>query len=308
MKIAIIGSINRDTIYPFQGPAIKSYGGILYNTIALASFMRNVATVVPICNVGVDVQKFVFQKLMRHQNIEKRGLYRIHQKNPHAILTYTSPSNRREVLENRVPPLTFTQVEPFLNCDLILINFITGFDLSLATLKKIRASFKGCIFIDIHSLTLGIAKDGTRILKHLGNWKEWIQQADIIQLNQIEAQSLADRPLSNQHDLTQFAQHILENGPHIVLITLGIKGSVAACKRNSQAQVHRCPALNVETVDTTGCGDVFSAGFIAEYVISHNISTANRCANHAAGINCTLLGLEELERIGEMCADMSGCG
>jgi ribokinase len=47
-------------------------------------------------------------------------------------------------------------------------------------------------------------------------------------------------------------------GPRIVGVTLGAKGYVALEK----GQVIRGKAYSVETVDTTGCGDIFHAGFI----------------------------------------------
>ena len=300
MKIAVIGTINRDTIYPYRGLKIESYGGILYNLIALASLLQEKATLFPICNLGNDLQDTINQTLEPFHTILRKGIRIVPLRNNHAILRYTSPTQRKEYLENRVPPLTFKQVELSLKCDHILINFISGFDLSLETLKQLRDAFEGIIFIDIHSLTLGLAKDGTRFLRHLDDWTEWIRQGNIIQLNHSEAQILARQKLSHYDDLADFAKQILENGPHVVLVTLAEEGSVMAYKSDSSMILDRCPAYHVVNVDSTGCGDVFSAGFIAEYLRSQDPLTANRFANRVAGINCTLRGLEELQRIGEI--------
>jgi sulfofructose kinase len=53
-------------------------------------------------------------------------------------------------------------------------------------------------------------------------------------------------------------RRLAELGPGVVCVTLGPKGYVALIKGNF---IER-PAWAVEAVDTTGCGDVFHAGFV----------------------------------------------
>ncbi|UCG13986.1 MAG: sugar kinase, partial [Deltaproteobacteria bacterium] len=60
-----------------------------------------------------------------------------------------------------------------------------------------------------------------------------------------------DRPLDACHK-------IAELGPRVVGVTLGRKGYVAL----DGCRVIQRPAYSVDTVDTTGCGDVFHAGYI----------------------------------------------
>lgn len=300
MKIAVIGTINRDTIYPYKGPKIESYGGILYNLIALASLMPKKVTLFPVCNLGEDVRGPVFQKIDRFGNIDRRGIRIVGQKNNHAILRYTSPGDRKEFLENRVPALTFNQVEMFLDSDLILINFISGFDLSLETLRRVKDKSEGMIFLDVHSLTLGLAEDGCRFPKGLDNWREWAEQTNIIQLNGDEAQTLAGRRLGSYQDFVDFGREVFEAGPNVVLITLAAEGSIVVHGKGCQVEVARCPGFRTHLTDPTGCGDVFSAGFVAEYVRSADPVAANRFANRAASTNCTLNGLDELHKIGEI--------
>jgi len=300
MKIAILGTINRDTIYPYRGRKIDSYGGILYNIIALASLMREEVALLPICNLGEDVRDAVFKRIERFENIDTRGIRIVNRKNNHAILRYTSANERKEFLENRVPPITFHQVESFLDCDVILINFISGFDLSLQTLRQVSEKSRGRIFIDVHSLTLGVAGDGSRFLRRLDNWREWIAQADVIQLNTAEAQILADRKTMRDIDLIDFGREIFKAGPDVVLITLASRGSIVVYEEDCHIKVDRCRAFRTSMSDPTGCGDVFSAGFVAEYIRSKDPVAASRFANRVAGVNCTLSGLEELHRMGEI--------
>ncbi len=58
------------------------------------------------------------------------------------------------------------------------------------------------------------------------------------------------------------------------------------------------PAYPVEdVVDVTGCGDVFGAGFVTEYLRSSNFYRAMEFANRAAGVNSLLRGTNELDKL-----------
>ena len=107
MNIAVIGTVNRDTIYPYTGPRIESYGGILYNLFVLAALIPQDITLFPICNLGEDVHKPVLREMAQFRNIETQGIHIVAQKNNHAILRYTSPNTRVEYLEN-IRPWRFT--------------------------------------------------------------------------------------------------------------------------------------------------------------------------------------------------------
>ena len=51
--------------------------------------------------------------------------------------------------------------------------------------------------------------------------------------------------------------------------------------------VRHQPALTVETVDTTGCGDVFHGAFAAALVEGQSVPEAVRFATVAAGLKAT---------------------
>ncbi len=51
---------------------------------------------------------------------------------------------------------------------------------------------------------------------------------------------------------------LAELGPNVVGVTLGSKGYIAM----DRGRIIKRPAYSVEAVDTTGCGDVFHAGFV----------------------------------------------
>jgi sugar/nucleoside kinase (ribokinase family) len=59
-------------------------------------------------------------------------------------------------------------------------------------------------------------------------------------------------------DLADAAQVLLDRGVGCVAVTCGADGALVV----GPAGVERVPAFEVEVVDTTGCGDAFSAGFL----------------------------------------------
>lgn len=65
------------------------------------------------------------------------------------------------------------------------------------------------------------------------------------------------RALVGQDNPTEACRRLAELGPRLAGVTLGEKGYVAL----TGGRVIQRPAYPVEAVDTTGCGDIFHAGF-----------------------------------------------
>ena len=120
MKVTVIGTIARDTIFTLDGERIESYGGILYNVVALANLADADTTICPVCNLGEDIYETVVEMLQVYPNLDLRGIRKVPQPNNHVTLIYRSPEDRVEILHHCVPPVSFEQVEPFLDSSLIL--------------------------------------------------------------------------------------------------------------------------------------------------------------------------------------------
>jgi ribokinase len=72
------------------------------------------------------------------------------------------------------------------------------------------------------------------------------------------ASSVFARALTGGHDPLEACYRLADLGPRLVGVTLGPKGYVAL----ERGKIISGPAHPVRAVDTTGCGDVFHAGFI----------------------------------------------
>jgi sugar/nucleoside kinase (ribokinase family) len=93
--------------------------------------------------------------------------------------------------------------------------------------------------------------------------------------------------LSGQEDRSDAIRWFHDRGVGATAITLGAKGASLA-RRGCQEILE--PALPVEVVDTTGCGDAFSAGFIAGLVEGMSDRAALRLGVAAGSCVATGLG------------------
>ena len=294
-KIAVIGTINRDTIVSPDGRRTESFGGILYNVSALSGLGREVLDIYPVCNVGYDVHPRVREILGGYDNVKLDGVKKVRRKNNHARLLIDEEGERHEVLKNRVPVLAFSRGEPILDTDAILVNFISGFDISLSTLKRIRRERSALIFMDIHSLTLGVKRDGTRFLRMPRNWLEYVKQADLVQANLAEWSVLAGEDLSSSTDLRHFASHVLGLGPKALLFTMGREGAIVAYRHGKSCRLRKARGIRVRGFkDSTGAGDGFSAGFLACYLRTRNLARSLDFANRVAAETCKISGVEQV--------------
>jgi len=298
MKIAVVGTVNRDTILFPDGQKRESYGGLLYSIVPLALLAEAGTTVFPVVNLGRDVSGPVMAILSRHPRISREGISLVREKNNHAFLTYYSESDREEVLRGGVPPLSFKQISPFLAVDFFLVNFISGRDLSLETMKLIRAHTKATIYMDIHSLCLGIDGEGRRFWRQIPHWQDWVAQADVVQVNRGEAKLISGSQVWSEEELLSFGRTVMAAGPSILLLTLGSEGSLVVTGSGEDIRIQRFSSYPPSAViDTTGCGDVFLAAFVSEHVKSGDAQRASRFANQAAGMKCGLSGIESLEAL-----------
>ena len=297
--IVVIGTINRDTIIFPDGKRIESFGGILYNILSLSYLGRDNVRIYPVCNLGYDVYDQVMSRFKDSHNVELTGIQRVDCKNNHAFLSINKENEREETLKNRVPPLSYAQIKPFLKADAILVNFISGSDLSLKTLKKVRKETDALIFMDVHSLTLGVDESGKRFFRAPKNWREWVRQSDIVQMNLPELNELAKRNLKSDQEVWEFGKYILSFGPKAVLVTLREHGALMFFDN----KVQRSKGWKVRRFkDATGCGDVFSAGFLVSYLVTKDLAKSVNFANRVAAAKCRVSGTEGMKKLLEKMA------
>lgn len=304
-RIALIGTINRDTIRTPDGVETESYGGLLYSVLPLSAIAGEEALIYPVVNVGADLIGVVDGFLAERTNVSLEAVHTVPEKNTHCFLDYDEDGNKQETLLGGVPALTPERFRPYLTCDAICFNFITGLELELETIQRVRAETEAPIFMDVHSLTLGMDDQRRRFWRVPPQWEKWTACADVVQMNEAEAALLAGKPLENASDTRAFAEQLLDNGSSIVMVTRGEEGADVVFRGNTgEPELHRSPTSPAtELVDETGAGDVFLMGFMWSYLGSGDPAASSQFANTLAGINVTLRGIDGVRQIGEvLCA------
>jgi sugar/nucleoside kinase (ribokinase family) len=92
--------------------------------------------------------------------------------------------------------------------------------------------------------------------------------------------------LSDTSELAEGCRALLERGVGCVAATCGAEGALVV-DRESETRV---PAFEVDVVDTTGCGDAFSAGFLRGLSLGRARADAARLGCAVAGIVAQGLG------------------
>ncbi len=305
MRIGIIGLINHDTIYMAGGRRIQDLGGILYNTTVMADLVDEGDALYPISRIGADCFDAMRAILDPRPAVSTRGISLSPAGTSRNRIRYDEDLEKIEQLTNHVGSITLEQIEPFLDLDALLVNFIVGDDVTLETMKAVRGSASGLLYLDVHNLCLGIDAEGYRRRRAPGNWQRWIEMFDVVQMNEVEARLLAGSdhevaaggpggPLEAKDDFIAFGTSVISLGPSVCVITRGALGPVTVYRKDGEPKAFAIPSEPVrDVIDTTGCGDAFAAGFVTEFAASKDPVGATRLANRVASVNCTVAGLPE---------------
>ncbi len=296
MTIIVIGHITQDTlIFPGENwHIVNDLGGTLYTVSALASLTDKPVRL--ICNVGDNIFDAVISALEKFPNIDVSGIKKVEGSHFHCYIMFVSEYGT-QYDEGTEIPITFAQLSPFLDdSEFIIVSPMTGFDLELHTLQRIKQVADCPVYLDYHILALDRDSLGNRFLRRRKNWLDWCTSCDHLQLNQFEAESLSKFPINTIDDAKQFSKAILLKGVKSVAITLGSRGGYICWRENNQTihaeKISAIPVTNV--VDTTGCGDVFVSGFAIQYLKTGDCKKSYEFANKVAGLKCGFSGFDSL--------------
>ena len=322
MRIGIIGSLVWDLIYGRDplAPPVEEWGGIAYALAGLDASLPRDWEIVPLIKVGRDLSGEA-QSLLRGLSRLAPGArcVEVTAPNNRVVLHYQSTERRCERMAGGVPGWTWGELGPMVqDLDAIYLNFISGFELCLGTAQALRQGFKGPIYADLHSLFLGMQRDGIRVLQPLPDAASWFGCFDFVQLNEDEMQQLTPDPLT-------LAADALGAGVSLLTVTLGPRGvayvaapgfeglagrrgsgAAGRLQRTSEVPTASTAPLSVrtalisaprvETLDPTGCGDVFGAAAFARLLAGDRVEAALQHATALAARNAAFRGASGLSR------------
>jgi len=294
MNVGVIGTPNRDKLILMSGAKVTAWGGIIYNILTMAHYLRLGDAVLPICPVGADARDDFKSLLERFPNVDPSGIYQVSQRQNRVMLKCKTHDEKEETAELSLPPLPFDHISKHLsNLSFLLINFTSGRDLEKETLRRVRDEYKGPILLDVHSLTLSEPDSrGKRRLRALRDWQEWLEGMDYVQFTWNEAASLTGEANTTFAGLVEVADWLLERGTKGVIVTRGSEGAYYFHVDEQGILKEEVPPFKLHTViDTTGCGDVFSAAFICNLLKDNDPLGAVQFAVKAAALKATFSGI-----------------
>lgn len=297
MKITVIGHLCLDVIRHVDGTETKGYGGIFFSITALANLLQHDDIVAPVFGVGKDDYDALIARLQRYPNIDTGSIYRFSGQTNQVHLYYKDQEGRGECSEYISEPIPMKKIRPHLDADMILVNMISGFDITLETLDELRMDVREPhtpIYLDVHSLTLGVNDDFTRFHRPVEVWRRWLFMIHAAQMNEEEAAALTPEQL----DETALAKHTLSLNTKVLNITRGDQGCTAFVDEHKQLRRYDIGGVEVKgVVDPTGCGDVFAAAYCAHYVKTNDIFSSTQFANRVAAYNAGLSGSDQIDRL-----------
>jgi len=273
MKILIIGHTVEDHIV-FRGEEqeIKP-GGIFYSASGF-HFLKEPGDEIYLCTSiqkeNYDLFSFVYDEF-------KHDYFSYVKKIPKIHLNVFEKKERHERYENITDKLT-VPFEALNKFDGIFINMITGFDINVEDVQQIRKNYDGPIYLDIHSLARGIDDNYRRDFRKIPEVEKWISSVDILQANDHELFTLSEKDSEKEK-----AEELLHQGAKIILVTKSAHGASVYTLINDEIISLSLPAIQIETKNKVGCGDVFGAAFFSSYIKDKNMEKALALANIAGG-------------------------
>ena len=295
MKYLVVGHLCLDVIHPVEGPEVESYGGIYYAVAALASLSRPSDEVFPVFGVHKADYAALIDHLKQFTNVDPSGIYKFDEPTNRVHLYYKDQQNRIECSKDIARPIPYEKIQRHLSADGILINMISGFDLTLDTLDNIRLAIRSHdvpIHFDYHSLTLGVRANHERYRRPLEDWRRWAFMDDTVQLNEEEIAGITLEGLTEK----QTAGHLLTLSVKGVVVTRGDRGATLYYSEHKKMLRKDVEGVRLENPrDSTGCGDVFGAAFLLQYAGSRDLFAATDFANRIAAAKVQQIGVGNLK-------------
>lgn len=259
MKLLVIGHSVLDFIKSEKADE-KSPGGIYYSIAALSRLCNNEDEIF-LCS-QFDEETYNYFK-PEFEIIKKDYLNKV-ERIPRVHLNLFKDKERHEAYENITANL-ITDFIDYKKFNGILINMITGFDITLNQLFDIRRNYSGLIFIDVHTLSRGLGENYKREFRKIPDFANWAKNVDIIQVNQSELFTLSDQKLE-----IEIVTELFNYGVKILCVTKGEFGAKIYSQKSDEIHSYFIAAKKNNNPNIIGCGDVFGASFFYNYIINKN--------------------------------------
>ncbi|PLV59781.1 carbohydrate kinase family protein [Thermotoga sp. KOL6] len=291
MKVACVGKINVDIVYPVDEIKINSNHISNYVKVSLGGKAANVSVAlrkldvssVLIGAIGNDENGKYVSKMLRDFEVK-------------AFLT---------MREEAKTGFTFVIVDKFGNNT--MFNYLgANAELSVEDVQRFEKELLGAEIVYYQTSV------STAILSYLKSLKKtlFVELTDPVDnelLVGLDYVSLNEEEIlraTKESNLTKAIKYLLKHGVRRLFVKLGEKGSVYA---DQEKIIHQKP-FRVEVVDTTGAGDAFTAGCIYGLLKGFSIENILYFANKCGALTCCKLGtVEAFPESKELGIELKGC-
>lgn len=283
MNVLVIGHLSIDLLEGTGGAETRQYGGIARAVTTLGALLAGRDQVVPVAGVPASEIGAVSALFSAYPSVSTAGLFT----SQHPLPRIPAPGVARAAHGHAPqPPIPFEKIRRHLSADWILINMVSGNDITLETLDEIRMAVRERqvpIHLDLHNLTRRVSGSGGLTHGPVELWRRWAFMVDTVQMNEQEIASLTVERLPE----AEAAGHLLTLGPQAVLVTRGARG--VSLYRNDRKRVVRDDIPGVPGREATpglGCGDIFGAAVVARRGAGDDPPGAARAATVIAAEHC----------------------
>jgi sugar/nucleoside kinase (ribokinase family) len=235
--------------------------------------------IVPVFGVHRSDREALLRDLSRRKGVDCSSVFQSDSPTSRLFLHPEEEKGWKVCTKDIAPPIPFDRIRRHLDADAVLVNMVSGLDLTLETLDEIRMTIRGRavpMHFDYHNLTLGIDAGHERMRRPLPEWRRWAFMIDTVQLNQYEAATLALERLTEE----QTAGHLLTLGVKGVLVTRGPDGVTLYDNDHKHVRRRGIPGVAIGFRGAiVGCGDVFGAAFLMSGIRGADLMAAATAAN-----------------------------
>lgn len=270
-KIAVVGPIPRDHIVTHTGDLIQKWGCVTHPVIALSTLAVDDLEIIPVCHVRTVDHDNVEEVFKDYKGVSMKHVTTVNDQGDIISLRFVNQNDRLERQTGFMDPILPADMSSLLDCDVFVFIPISDYEISLDTLKYLKAKSTGTIIFDAHGPTTACLVTGERQRKFWIDRDQWLPYIDVLKMNleeahaswfkkEYESEDFSSEDLERE-EIRKFADHCLSMGVKCVYVTLDSRGCLTYFKKNGVTVEELVPSIKVsKVVDTTGCGDSFAGG------------------------------------------------
>jgi hypothetical protein len=277
MKFVLVGHFSLDVHHPGEGEEVERPGGLFLAAAMLSSRAGRGDVIVPICGIPREEFARVAAAFEELPGVSPEGLFKID--GPmHRVHQFDRPDGPSVVcVKDFAAPIPYERIRRHVEADGLLVNMLSGFDITLETLDQIRIAAreeKTWLHLDVHNLTLGVNERHERFRRPVETWRRWAFMIDTVQMNEEEAGALD----ATTHDEGTLVGHMLTLGVRGVVVTRGARGLTVFTDEQKHLRREELSFPDTNGRAITGAGDRFGAAFLYNVLTMKDIAASARSA------------------------------